>query len=102
METYDDQPPQTGEGKTAIRFLTRETCNFKGDDGKKCQQKLLAERVIPSGFQFDENHAGGQLQYDFRAARYYKRCSIHGPSNDKIIEDAKKHYNIPNVEANLG
>ena len=101
VETYADQPPQTGEGKTAIRFQSRETCNFRGDDGKKCQQKLLIERVIPSGFQFDKNYAGGQLQYDFAAARYYKRCPNHGPSSDKILEDAKKHFNIPVVDERL-
>jgi hypothetical protein len=101
VEVYEDQPPQTGEGKTAIRFLSREACNFKGEDGKKCQLKLLVERIIPSGFQWDEAHAGGQQAFDFKNAFYVKRCAIHGPSSDKILEYAKKHYKVPAVAENF-
>ena len=97
VELFTDTIPMGGDGRQVIRFQSRETCNFK-EDGRKCPQKLLVERVIPTGFQWDENRGGGQLQYDSRNMRYYKRCPIHGPSSDKIMADAKKFYRIPAQE----
>lgn len=82
-QEYKGPVNQTADGKIPSSFRLNERCGFEstGKDGVKvkCNEQLFAYRVHRQFFEWDSNRTGGQLQYDDRDARYFKRCNIHGP-----------------------
>ena len=78
VEEYKGEPP-TNDGRNAIRWtLKGEKCSVKYE-GKKCEQKLIVDRVMKATYQKDESGFGGQLDYDEKDVKYFKFCPNHGP-----------------------
>lgn len=87
LEYYKGEPPQS-EGKIPQVFDLQRTCGLAYQDkaGKKlkCSAKLQVVRVKNSKFEWDDNHTGGQLQYDEKDVHQYVKCPIHGPPNEAL------------------
>jgi hypothetical protein len=79
VKLYDKDAPSY-DGRLQLTFLTGETCGIEDVKTKdKCKLKLVATRAVNSKFEWDDNHTGGQLKYDFADYRYYLFCYRHGP-----------------------